>query len=141
MAICLPGMASRLNLAATSATRSAPFVITMNCISTMMRKMIKPTTTFPLSTKSPKALMTWPDEPILVRMFLVVETLIPSLNRVVTSSGDGKMENSRGSRMVMVVTRIIMERDIFNIIATSTRPAGSGMINSSMIISTKSTTE
>ena len=77
----------------------------------------------------------------MVRMFLVVETLIPSLNRVVTSSRDGKMENSRGSRMVMVVTRIIMERDIFNIIATSTRPAGSGMINSSMIISTKSTTE
>ena len=30
MAICFPGMASRVNLAATSATRSEPFVITMN---------------------------------------------------------------------------------------------------------------
>ena len=30
MAICLPGMASRVNLAATSATRSEPFVITIN---------------------------------------------------------------------------------------------------------------
>ena len=32
MAICLPGIASSVNRAATSATRPAPFVITMNWI-------------------------------------------------------------------------------------------------------------
>ena len=31
---------SNVNLAATSATRSAPLVITMNCISTMIKKMM-----------------------------------------------------------------------------------------------------
>ena len=51
------------------------------------------------------------------------------------------MENSNGSRMVMVITRIIMERDIFNMIATSTSPAGRGMIKSNMIVITNITTE
>ncbi len=141
MAICLPGMASRLNLAATSATRPAPFVITMNCIKTIMRKITKPTTTFPRRIKSPKALMIWPEDPPLERIFRVVETLMPRRKRVVISRRDGKIDNSRGSRIVMVVTRIIMERAIFNMIATSTNPAGSGIINKSMMVSTNSTTE
>ena len=51
------------------------------------------------------------------------------------------MENSSGSRMVMVITRIIMESDIFNMIATSTSPAGRGMIKSNMIVITNITTE
>ena len=74
------------------------------------------------------------------RMFRVVETLMPSLKRVVTRRRDGKIESSRGSRIVMVDTRIIMERAIFNMIATSTIPAGSGIINKSMMVSTNSTT-
>jgi len=105
-----------------------------------MRKIIRPTTTFPRRTKSPNALMTRPDAPLSVKIFLVVDTLIPSLNRVVINSRDGKMENSSGSRIVIVVTRIIMDRDIFIIIATSTTPAGSRIINSSMMASIKSTT-
>ena len=44
MAICLPGMASRVKRAATSATRVAPLVITMNCTAMMMMKMIRPIT-------------------------------------------------------------------------------------------------
>ena len=43
MAICLPGMASRVNRAATSLMRPAPLVMTMNCTITMMRKITTPT--------------------------------------------------------------------------------------------------
>ena len=39
MAICLPGMASRVNRAATSATRPAPLVITTNWMTIRMRKI------------------------------------------------------------------------------------------------------
>ena len=60
MAICLPGMASRVNRAETSATRSEPLVMTMNCTRTMMRKMTRPTTTSPWMTNSPKVLTTSP---------------------------------------------------------------------------------
>ena len=103
--------------------------------------MINPTTTFPRTTKSPKALIIAPDSPPLVRMFLVVETLIPSRKRVVIKSREGKIDSSRGSRIVMVITRIIMEIAILITIATSTRAGGNGIIKSNMITSTKSTTE
>jgi flagellar biosynthesis protein FlhA len=43
MAICLPGMASRMNRAATSAILPEPFVITTKLITTRIRKMMKPT--------------------------------------------------------------------------------------------------
>ena len=58
MAICLPGMASRVKRAATSATRSAPLVMTMNCTSTMMKKMMMPSTTFPWVISWPKVRIT-----------------------------------------------------------------------------------
>jgi len=44
-------MASNVNRAATSATRPAPLVITMNWITMRMRKITKPTTTEPPTTK------------------------------------------------------------------------------------------
>ena len=44
MAICLPGMASRVKRAATSATRPAPLVMTMKLMTTRMTKMTIPTT-------------------------------------------------------------------------------------------------
>ena len=66
---------------------------------------------------------------------------MPSRNKVVIKSSEGNMANSSGSRIVMVITRIIMERDIFKIIATSTSAAGIGMISSNTTVSTNSTTE
>ena len=42
MAICLPGMASRVNRAATSATRPAPLVMTTNWMTTRIRKIDQP---------------------------------------------------------------------------------------------------
>ena len=43
-AICLPGIPSRVNRAATSLMRVAPLVITTNWIKTMIEKIISPTT-------------------------------------------------------------------------------------------------
>ena len=53
--ICLPGIASRANLAATSAIRSAPLVITKNCTIVIIKKITPPTTIFPDVTNVPKA--------------------------------------------------------------------------------------
>ena len=60
MAICLPGMPSRVNRAATSAMRVAPLVITTNWMTTEMMKMMTPTASEPPVTKLPKASTTWP---------------------------------------------------------------------------------
>ena len=55
IAICLPGSASSVKRAATSATRSAPLEITMNCTSVRITKITAPTTRLPATTKPPKA--------------------------------------------------------------------------------------
>ncbi len=60
MAICLPGIASRVKRAPTSATRSAPLVMTTNWMTTRMRKITIPITSEPEMTKCPKASMTLP---------------------------------------------------------------------------------
>jgi hypothetical protein len=44
IAICLPGIASSVKRAPTSATRSLPLAITMNWISVRMRNTTAPTT-------------------------------------------------------------------------------------------------
>ena len=55
IAICLPGIASSVKRADTSATLSEPLVITRKFTKTIIRNMISPTTTCPLITKSPNA--------------------------------------------------------------------------------------
>ena len=60
IAICLPGIASRVNLAATSAIRVDPFVITMKFTITRIPNTIIPMTKFPPMTKPPKASITFP---------------------------------------------------------------------------------
>jgi hypothetical protein len=44
MAICLPGIESKVKRAATSEIRSAPLVMTMKLTTTRMRKTTAPTT-------------------------------------------------------------------------------------------------
>ena len=93
MAICLPGMASRVKRAPTSATRPAPFVMTTNWMTTRIRKMMRPTTTLPPTTKSPNAVTTWPASPCS-RISRVTETLMASRKSVVSSRRLGKEEKS-----------------------------------------------
>ena len=77
IAICLPGIASRVKRAATSATRPAPFVMTTNWITTRIRKTTRPTTTLPPTTNEPNAWMTLPASPCS-RISRVTLTLIAS---------------------------------------------------------------
>ena len=94
IAICLPGIASRVKRAATSATRPAPFVITMNWITIKIVKMTRPTMTEPPTTKLPKLSMTLPAYP-WSRISRVTDTLSASRNNVAIKRYDGKIEKSR----------------------------------------------
>ncbi len=60
IAICRPGMPSKAKRAATSLMRVAPLVITTNWITTMITKMISPTTILSPATNSPKLFTTPP---------------------------------------------------------------------------------
>ena len=55
IAICFPGIASKLNLADTSAMRPEPFVITIKLTITNIAKTITPITGLPLIINCPKA--------------------------------------------------------------------------------------
>ena len=108
MAICRPGMPSRVKRAATSLIRVAPLVMTTNWIKTMIEKMIKPTTILsvpvaPPVTNWPKVRTTppaaaRPSLPARVRINRVVATFNTRRNNVVVSNSDGKMLNSNGVR-------------------------------------------
>ncbi len=100
-AICLPGIPSRVNRAATSLMRVAPLVITTNWIKTMIEKMISPTTILsapvaPLPvTNSPKVRTTppaasRPSAPARVRISRVVATFNTSRKSVVASNERGE---------------------------------------------------
>ena len=60
IAICLPGIASSVKRAPTSATRPAPLVITTNWITTRIAKTMMPTISEPPMTKWPKVSITLP---------------------------------------------------------------------------------
>ena len=88
--ICLPGMASSVKRAATSATRSEPLETTRNWIMVRIRKITAPTTRLPATTKLPKARMTSPAS-ARSRMSRVAETSRARRNSVVNSSNVGKV--------------------------------------------------
>jgi len=64
IAICLPGMASSVNRAATSAIRPEPLVMTTKFTMTRIAKTMTPMTKLPCITKLPKASMTLPALPV-----------------------------------------------------------------------------
>ena len=140
MAICFPGMASRVNLAETSAIRSAPLVMTMNWTTTMIIKTMNPTMALPPRTKVPKVSMTFPAWPPLDRISRVEEMFRARRIRVVISSMEGKMEKSSGPPMNMVVSRMVREMAMLKINIKSRMKAGKGMIIRAIIITTNSTT-
>ena len=107
IAICLPGMASNVNRAATSLMRVAPLVMTTNWMTTMMVKMITPTASCPPVTRSANACTTSPAawvSPVPVRISRVAATFSTSRNSVMASSSEGKTANSSGLLTYMVVT-------------------------------------
>jgi len=67
---------------------------------------------------------------------LVEETFMPRRNRVVMSSREGKMENSRASDIFMVISRIITERAMLMTRRTSSIKVGRGKIRNSTTTTT-----
>ena len=60
MAICLPGIASRVKRALTSEMRPEPLVTTTKLMMVRMTNTTTPTAKLPPMTNSPNAWMTWP---------------------------------------------------------------------------------
>ena len=84
IAICLPGIASSVNLAVTSATRSEPLLITMNCTRIRMINTTIPITMSPPPTNCPKVATTLPGLPV-ERIKRVEDTFNAILNIVVNN--------------------------------------------------------
>ena len=130
IAICLPGMASRVKRAATSAIRPEPLVITTKFTITRMMNTMMPMTKLPCITKLPKASMmspaaSVPDDPC-DRIRRVEAMLRPSLNMVAIRRIAGKAVNSSGLLMNSAVIRISTEKQIDTASATSSSAFGMG---------------
>src|SRR3954465_13949534 len=97
MAICLPGIASRVKRAATSATRPAPLVMTTNWMTTRITKITSPTTSDPPTTKWPKDSITLPAKPSSSTSRGAL-TLSASRNMGAISSRDGTTETGGDER-------------------------------------------
>ena len=127
IAICLPGIASSVNLAVTSDTRSEPLLITTNCTITRIINIIIPITRLPPPTNCPKVSTTLPAYPVR-RIFLVELTLSDILKRVVISSSVGNDDIATASFEKSALNKIIRATLILNKISISSSTVGIGTI-------------
>ncbi len=118
IAICLPGIASSVNRAVTSDTRSEPLLITRNWTITSMINTIMPTTGSPRPTKFPNWITTFPGSPV-VRISFVEETLSAIRNVVVKSRIVGNVDIFSTSWEKSALNRIIIATEIFSASITS----------------------
>ena len=125
MDICLPGIASRLKRAATSATRSEPLVITRKLTRVRIRKITIPTARLPPTTKLPKASTISPAS-CSSRIKRVVAIDNARRNMVVSNKIDGKEENAKGPGKYSASMINRQEIQIFSAIRMSTSQVGSG---------------
>ena len=139
MAICLPGMPSRVKRAATSATRPDPAVMTTNWMMIRMRKTTRPTTMEPPITKWPKLDTTTPAYPCS-RTWRVTATLRARRNMVATRISVGNTEKSSGRFTCMAVRSTSTDPVMFAVISRSIRTVGSGMTRTTTTPTTESGT-
>ncbi len=139
MAICLPGMASSVNRAVTSDTRSEPLLITTNWIITRMIKIIAPMTRSPPPTKAPNVSTTLPGFPV-VRIRRVEETFSEILKIVVNNSNVGKNDISRTSFTNKQLNSTTSAMEMLNASITSSKPLGIGTIKNTTAASKYSAT-
>ncbi len=137
MAICLPGMESRVKRAATSAMRDEPRVTTTKFTITRIAKTMTPMTKLPCIISSPKAWMMWPAPSVpswpWPRISRVEAMFSPRRNSVATSSTVGKAVNSSGFLISSEVIRIRTELVIEIASSMSSMKAGIGRISRTMI--------
>ena len=106
IAICLPGIASKVNLAVTSATRSEPLLITTNCTIIKIINTTTPSTRSPPPTNCPNVATTFPGLPV-DKIKRVDDTFNAILKIVVNSKIVGKNDKSKTSFANIVVNRMV----------------------------------
>ncbi len=116
-----------MNLAATSATLSAPFAITRNCTIVIIIKTTAPTIKFPSTTKSAKALITLGIS-LPARTLLVVEMFNESLKIVQSNKTVGREVKRPGSCRNIVLTKNKIAKARFKHKKKSSTHAGRGII-------------
>ncbi|MNN32727.1 hypothetical protein D3C81_1464580 [compost metagenome] len=132
MAICLPGMASSMKRAPTSAIRPAPFVITMKLMITRIRNTARPTAKLPPTRKWPNASITlpaasppsWP----CISTTRVEATLSDRRSSVVNSRIAGKAAKSSGFWVNMLTSSTMIDRAMLKVKNRSRANGGSGRI-------------
>ena len=137
MLICLPGSASSVNRAPTSATRSEPLAMTMNWTIVMMMNTTKPTTMLPPTTRLPKASITWPASAVS-RMTLVDAMFSARRNMVVNSSSVGKVESSTtlGTYITTISSSALIIRFTASSVSISISGTGTMISASTVMMST-----
>ena len=142
MAICLPGMASRVKRAETSAMRPEPLVMTMKLMMTRMPKTMMPMTKLPPMTKPPKASMTRPAASVpswpLARISRVEATLRDRRTMVASKRTVGKVLKSRGVSMKRAVIRTSTEKVMEIARPRSSSHVGRGRISTTRMVMTPS---
>ena len=140
MAICLPGNASNVNRAATSAMRFDPLVMTVKFTTRRIRNTTPPTIKLPPTANFPNVSITCPAAPVpsppLSRISRVVATFRPNLNKVVISNSDGNTEKSSGRSSDNPTSRINTETPMFSASNMSRTSGGSGRIRIARTLST-----
>ena len=137
MAICLPGMASKVKRAVTSAIRVEPLVMTMKFTNVMIENTMTPMTKLLPMMKPPNASITLPAASVplcpSVRIRRVDARLRARRNNVAISNTTGNELNSRARLMNTTVIKISTDStsDIDNEISSS--HDGSGMIKTTRI--------
>jgi len=133
IAICLPGMASRLKRAPTSAMRPEPLVMTTKFTITRIANTMMPMTKFPPMTNLPKASITWPaaEGPSCpsLRIRRVDAMLSPRRSMVAISSTVGNELKSSGFSMNSTVISTRTEKVMLMARHRSSSQVGIGMIS------------
>jgi hypothetical protein len=141
IAICLPGIASSVKRAPTSAMRSAPFVTTMKLMTTRIAKTIRPTAKLPPIRKWPKLSITCPAAPGPVwpssSTTRVDATFSDSRISVVTSSTVGRAAKSSGLIICADTITTISAIAMLNVNSRSRMKGGSGSTIIASIRTTK----
>ena len=120
-------MASSVNRAVTSATRSEPLFMTTNWIIMSTINTIAPITRFPPPTNCPNTFTTTPGFPV-ERIRRVDDTFKEILKMVVNNKSVGKYDISSTSFTNKTLNRIIRATERLNASITSSKPEGIGTI-------------
>ena len=139
IAICLPGIASNVNRAVTSDTRSEPLLITINWINTKTMNTIVPTTILPPPTKLPNVRTTLPGSPVR-RIRRVDDTFSEIRKIVVNNSNVGKKDMSSTSFANNTLKRMMRAMEMLIASITSNSMDGIGTMKNTTAASKYSPT-